>query len=470
MRPLPTFRQLIILLALGCVLPMAGLALGLVAYEYQRDRHQEELHAVATARALVAGVDDRLEGVQRTLQGLATSPALAADDLGKLSDEARVFVRTDQIRSVVLLDGDGRQLINTNVPAGQALPGDPLPGIREAMRGEGLKVLDLFRSLVSGRYVAGVGLPLPSGRTLAATLDPASLREMLVRQKLPPSWIAAVLDRSGRIAARTHEHERFVGTLARPALVARIGATPEDAVDSTTVDGVPVVSAFSRSDRSGWTVVIGIPRSELVAPIVQSSAVLLAGTAAVLLLTLWLGWRLARSLSESVEALGGAMRASGHGVPLDLPPAAFQEAHQLGQALLHASVEVQDATAAQRRLLARLQGVLDTAMDGIITADARGRIVLFNRAAEAMFRLPQEDAIGRDVESLLPPAARERHVLLREQLTPDNVRQMAAGRVVEGLRSDGRTFRAQASVSVSAEDGERLYTVILRPVRDVTRP
>ncbi|MDE2606945.1 MAG: PAS domain-containing protein [Burkholderiales bacterium] len=470
MRPLPTFRQLILLLALGCVLPMAGLALGLVAYEYQRDRHQEEQHAVATARALIAGVDDRLEGVQRTLQGLANSPALAADDLGRLSDEAQAFVRTEQVRSVVLLDGDGRQLLNTKLPDGQALPADPLPGIREAVQGEGLKVLDLFRSLVSGRYVAGVGLPLPGGRTLAATLDPDSLREMLVRQKLPPSWIAAVLDRSGRIAARTHEHERFLGTLARPALVARIQQTPEDAVESTTVDGVPVVSAFSRSDRSGWSVVIGIPRTELVAPIVRTSAVLLAGTAAVLVLTLWLGWRLARSLSESVEALGSAVRATGHGAPVELPPAAFQEAQQLGQALLHASAEVQDATAAQRRLLARLQGVLDTAIDGIVTADARGRIVLFNRAAEAMFRLPQEDALGRDVESLLPPAARAGHRRLREQLTPDHVRQMAAGRIVEGLRSDGRAFRAQASISVSEEDGERLYTVILRPVRDVTRP
>ena len=90
--------------------------------------------------------------------------------------------------------------------------------------------------------------------------------------------------------------------------------------------------------------------------------------------------------------------------------------------------------------------------------------MLFNRAAEAMFRLPQEDALGMEVEQLIPTAQRARHRQLRENATQASARLMAPGRVVEGLRSDGSTFRAQASISVSEEGGERLYTVILRPV------
>lgn len=462
MRSLPTFRQLLVLLALGCVLPMAALALALVAYEYQRDRAQVERAAIGTSRALMAAVDDRMVGLQRPLQGLVNSPALLVGDLPKLYEEAQVFARSEHVQAVVLRDADGRQLLNTSVALGAPLPRDGGTRLPDGWR-TGALVLDLFRSPVTGQYVTGMGMPLPSSQVLEVSVDPAWLLELLLRQKLPPTWIAAVLDRSGRIVARTHDHERFVGTSARSALIARIAEVPEDAVHSVTVDGVPVVSAFSRSDRTGWSVVLGMPQSELTAPLVRSSTTLLLGTAAVLLLTLWLAWRLANSLSRSVEALGGAVRAAGHHVTLRLPEPAFQEAHQLGQALLHATAAVDDATEAQKRLQHRIHSILDTAMDGIVTADGQGRIVLFNRAAEAMFRLPQDDAIGMPVESLLPAAARDRHRLLRERLTAQDVRAMAPGRTVECLRTDGRTFRAEASISVSEEDGERLYTAILRP-------
>lgn len=372
MPTLPSFRQLLLFLTLGCVLPMAGLALGLVAYEYQRERRQLEIDTIATARALMAAVDDRLDTVQRA-QGLA------GGDL--------------------------------------AAPG---------------------------------------------AVEPAWLRDVLVRQKLPATWIAAVLDRSGRIVSRTHDAERFVGTPARAALVARMQQVPEDAVESVTVDGVPVITAFSRSGRTGWSVAIGMPREELRRPILRSTALLLGGTALVMLLTLWLAWHLAGRLSASMEQLGGAMRAAGHYVPVHLPEPTFREAHQLGQALLHASASAEDAAATQRRLQARMHSILDTAQDAILTADDQGRLVLFNRAAERMFRLPQETAIGMDVESFVPPAYRARHRRLRESMAQDGAHAMAGGRIVEGLRSDGSTFRAEATVSVAPDEEGRLYTVILR--------
>src|SRR5512143_1718542 len=100
MRHLPTFRQLLALITLGCVLPIAGLALGLVAYEYQRERDQVEQTAVGTARALMADLDDRFDGMQNSLQGLARSPALAMGDLGKLFEEAQVFSRTQHVQNV----------------------------------------------------------------------------------------------------------------------------------------------------------------------------------------------------------------------------------------------------------------------------------------------------------------------------------------------------------------------------------
>ena len=465
LRHLPTLRQLLMLLAFACVLPMAALSLAMVVYQYQHERRHTEATAIGTARALMAAVDDRLDSVERSLQALANSPALDDADYAALREEALALQRTERVISVALVDAGGQQLMNTRAPLGAALPGQSPPQVLEPLRRQVPAVLDLYRSPVTGDYTLGVGVPLGSDRTLNATISPLWLREVLSRQKLPPHWIAAVLDRSGTIVARTHEHERYVGTRARAALVARIDEVAEDAVPSTTVDGVPVITAFSRASGSGYAVAIGMPRAELVAPIIESTAVLVAGTVGVLLLTLWMAWRLARRLSASVEALGGALRATGHHAHLALPAPAFQEAHQLGQTLLHAQAAVDDADEALARSEARMRSILDATTDAIIAADEAGRVVHFNRAAERLLRFSRDEAVGRDLDTLVPPALRALHRRLAER-APSGATRIAADALVDGVCRDGTPYRAEATITLAEGEQERLYTVLLRPVPD----
>jgi hypothetical protein len=73
-----------------------------------------------------------------------------------------------------------------------------------------------------------------------------------------------VLDTSGTIVARTHDEARLVGQKASSELARRSGLAREDAFDAHTVDGIPVLTVFSRAPASGWTVAIGIPQRELV--------------------------------------------------------------------------------------------------------------------------------------------------------------------------------------------------------------
>jgi PAS domain S-box-containing protein len=153
---------------------------------------------------------------------------------------------------------------------------------------------------------------------------------------------------------------------------------------------------------------------------------------------------------------------------IDLPPARFQEAQQLGQAFLSATAELQDAYAALGRNEARLRTILDTAMDAIVTADESGRIVLFNRAAEEMFGISGGAALGAPLERFIPAQARDSH---RQKMTSfgtqgDPSRMMGAGRVVAALREDGSLFPAEVSISVAVEKGRRLYTAILRDVSE----
>ena len=53
---------------------------------------------------------------------------------------------------------------------------------------------------------------------------------------------------------------------------------------------------------------------------------------------------------------------------------------------------------------ARMRGILDSAMDAIITVDERQIVVLFNKAAESMFRTTREEAIGAPLVDVHPRA------------------------------------------------------------------
>jgi PAS domain S-box-containing protein len=120
---------------------------------------------------------------------------------------------------------------------------------------------------------------------------------------------------------------------------------------------------------------------------------------------------------------------------------------------------------------ARLAGLLDSAMDAIITIDEQQRIVLYNRAAEKIFGWPQQQVLGQALDMLLPPRFRARHVeqVKRFGATGITSRRMGAEMVNYGLRRDGQEFPMEASISqLDAPEG-KLYTVILRDVSERVR-
>ena len=60
------------------------------------------------------------------------------------------------------------------------------------------------------------------------------------------------------------------------------------------------------------------------------------------------------------------------------------------------------AEAALRESQARLAGIVNSAMDAIITVDEEQRIVLFNHAAELMFRCAAAEALGQPLDRFIP--------------------------------------------------------------------
>ena len=120
---------------------------------------------------------------------------------------------------------------------------------------------------------------------------------------------------------------------------------------------------------------------------------------------------------------------------------------------------------------ARVSSMVEAAMDAIITVDESQHVVLFNAAAEAMFRCPREQAIGAPLARFIPErfrAGHERHVG-RFGESGISSRRMGALRIVVGLRSDRGEFPIDASISQITESGKKFYTVILRDVTERIR-
>jgi diguanylate cyclase (GGDEF)-like protein/PAS domain S-box-containing protein len=114
----------------------------------------------------------------------------------------------------------------------------------------------------------------------------------------------------------------------------------------------------------------------------------------------------------------------------------------------------------------RFRGLVDSAMDAIVTIGEDQRIVQFNPAAAAMFQVPCEAAIGMLVLRLMPERYRAAHAEHVRDFgeSSETSRKMGGPANLWGLRADGTEFPIEASISRSLAGGARQYTVILRDV------
>jgi len=116
---------------------------------------------------------------------------------------------------------------------------------------------------------------------------------------------------------------------------------------------------------------------------------------------------------------------------------------------------------------ARLVGIVDSAMDAIITTDEAQNILLFNRAAEQLFRVRREKMIGTPLDQLIPARFRQSHRGHVGEFGRTGVTSRRMGDVTTlwALRPDTQEeFPIEAAISQVVEDGRRLFTVILRDI------
>src|SRR5215207_10758961 len=120
-----------------------------------------------------------------------------------------------------------------------------------------------------------------------------------------------------------------------------------------------------------------------------------------------------------------------------------------------------------RKSEARYRTVLDAAFDAIVTITPDGIVRWFNRGAERIFGHRAEEVIGQPVTLLMPERYRDLCVAgLHRYLRTGEPRVVGGTAELVGLRRDGSEFPIEMSLGETHENGERLFTGVIRDVTE----
>lgn len=117
----------------------------------------------------------------------------------------------------------------------------------------------------------------------------------------------------------------------------------------------------------------------------------------------------------------------------------------------------------------RMNTILSTSLDGVVVSDGQGRVVEFNKAAEAIFGHTSEQAKGRKIGDLIvPPALRDAHDAgIKRMQDSGEKRVVGQGRVtLDAMRANGEIFPVEMALQ-SAEHHET--DIIIAFLRDISQ-
>lgn len=124
--------------------------------------------------------------------------------------------------------------------------------------------------------------------------------------------------------------------------------------------------------------------------------------------------------------------------------------------------ERQRAEEALRDSQAQLAGIIGSAIDAIITIDQTQRIVVFNAAAERLFRVSAAEVIGQTVEQFIPERFRSAQQAGLREFARSNFETWWVGMLggAAALRRGGEEFPFEAAISQVEIGGKKLFTII----------
>jgi len=375
-------RTRLLILILAVLVPAFVAALLAVGYVYLEERRAQENSVKEAVRVFALLVDNELETKEGVLQTLARSPALVRGDLNEFYANARSLpLLPDSV--IILHELNGRQLLNTRVPLGTALPDRRASNIGELMAKHGAEktlVSDLFMAPIGRRHDFSIQVPVHiDGQIryfLSMGIGPRSLEQLMGQQRMPAEWLATIVDRQGQIVARSRDPAQFRGRSVSEVALRQFAAASEGVFESRNLSGVPVQAFYSTVPNAGWKVLVSIPTAELNRVPMHAAAFLAAIMLLLLILASFVAHRFGRRALAPIHALGRHAEDLGEGREVDYLPQGVVELDAVGRRMAEASRRIRHA---QAELEQRVQEAVGAS----------------ERAQAAMMRGQKLEALGR---------------------------------------------------------------------------
>src|SRR5437016_9126736 len=117
------------------------------------------------------------------------------------------------------------------------------------------------------------------------------------------------------------------------------------------------------------------------------------------------------------------------------------------------------------------RGILDNALDCIITMGADGRVLEFNPAAERTFGFSRQEAIGKELaELIIPPRMREQHRRGLAHYLKTGEGPVIGKRIeIAGVRNDGSEILVELAITALKIDSSPIFTAYLRDITERVR-
>jgi two-component sensor histidine kinase len=350
-------RAVLVLFAL-CLIAPATLAIGgLVAWNSLEVRRSQEAELLAIARSASKTVDLRMARFATAAEAIATSDAVLAEDWSSVRSRiARLELSSDAWFAIS--DGSGRRLLNTHPTAGDDVSARSRPAsVATALQRREPVFSDLFVSPSTHRKVVAVDQAAPDseeGLVVSLVVDPVRLLPSASELPLAKGAFTTVVDRRHRVVARSRDHAKWQGSPATPRMAAALARSPEGVVPSRSLDGAPTIVAYTRSELTGWTTMVVIPRSEFLQPVWRNATAFGLVAAILLLLGVALSRGFGNVLIRELRALEDDAERLGQGRIVAPRDSRIENVGRVQASLSAASTELQQRTVRQQLMINEL--------------------------------------------------------------------------------------------------------------------
>jgi two-component sensor histidine kinase len=296
------------ILVAGTTLPLIGFSAAIIYQHYLQDQKEAFDRVTQVTRSIQLVLDREMQGLVSGLTVLANSGSLSQDNFENFRRRAAGYLTEfPDNPSIVIGDKDGRQVFNSAKAPGELLPPRARRPERDAVFRTGKPVFSpLFIGSVTKKPVVTVSVPIFRDGKVIYDLSfnpPLQIFQRIIDQQKPDGdWTISIFDQEGLNIARLPNPNQTIGQRASALLYDVMFSTPEGQIKTISLEGVPLYTAFVRSNLTGWIAAAGIAQTTLSAPALHTFLLTVAIGTVMLTIGLAFAIRMATRIAR-VEAL-----------------------------------------------------------------------------------------------------------------------------------------------------------------------